>query len=55
MDERKQQDPREIVSALSALPIEDRLQIQGVIAGMQLARKIAVSKDNDKPKGKSPA
>ncbi len=41
MDERKQQDPREIASALSTLPVEDRLQIRGVIIGMQLAHKAA--------------
>ena len=41
MSEQQKQDTRELATMLESLPKEDRLQIRGVIAGMQLARKIS--------------
>ncbi len=39
MSEQQKQDSCDVATMLKDLPKEDRLQIQGVIAGMRLARK----------------
>lgn len=39
MSEQQKQDSRDLATMLESLPKEDRLQVQGVIAGMNLARK----------------
>lgn len=41
MSEQEKQDSRDLALMLKELPKEDRLQVQGVIAGMQLARKMS--------------
>ena len=39
MSEQEKRDSRDLATMLKDLPKEDRLQVQGVIAGMKLARK----------------
>lgn len=41
MSEQQKQDSRDLANLLKDLPKEDRLQVQGVIAGMKLARKVS--------------
>lgn len=41
MSEQEKKDSRDLAMMLKDLPKEDRLQVQGVIAGMRLARKIS--------------
>lgn len=41
MNEHLKQDNRELAAMLEALPKDERLQVQGVITGLQLARKAA--------------
>ena len=41
MSEQQKQDSRDLVNLLKDLPQEDRLQVQGVIAGMKLARNLS--------------
>ena len=50
MSEQKKQDSRDLVNLLKDLPQEDRLQVQGVIAGMKLARNLSTpdSKGEDR-------
>jgi hypothetical protein len=50
MSEQQKQDSRDLVNLLKDLPQEDRLQVQGVIAGMKLARNLSTpdSKGEDR-------
>ena len=41
MSETEKQDSNDLAALLKELPKEDRLQVQGVIAGMILARKVS--------------
>lgn len=41
MSEQQKQDSRDLAALLKDLSKEERLQVQGVIAGMRLARKIS--------------
>lgn len=41
MSEQQKQDSNTLATLLKNLPKEDQLQVQGVIVGMQLARKTA--------------
>lgn len=41
MNEQQKHDSGDLAALLRGLSKEDRLQVQGVIAGMKLARKIA--------------
>lgn len=46
MSEQEKRDPRDLATMLKDLPKEDRLQVQGVIAGMKLARNISAPDSN---------
>ena len=50
MSEQQKLDSRDLVNLLKDLPQEDRLQVQGVIAGMKLARNLSTpdSKGEDR-------
>lgn len=39
MSEQDKRETRDLATMLKELPKEDRLQVQGVIAGLKLARK----------------
>ena len=41
MSEQEKRDSRDLATMLKDLPKEDRLQVQGVIAGMKLARNLS--------------
>ena len=41
MSEQEKRDSRDLATMLKELPKEDRLQVQGVIAGMKLARNLS--------------
>lgn len=43
MSEQQKQDSRNLATLLESLTKEDRLQVQGVIAGIKLARKISAT------------
>lgn len=40
MSEQDKRETRDLATMLKELPKEDRLQVQGVIAGLKLARKV---------------
>lgn len=45
MSNQRKQDSNDLAILLKNLPEEDRLQVKGVIAGMQLAPKTATSNE----------
>lgn len=49
MSEQEKRDTRDLATLLKDLPKEDRLQIQGVIAGLKLARKGLPVEDRREP------
>jgi len=49
MSDQQKQDSRELATMLEALPKEDRLQVRGVITGMQLARRVAAVNNQREP------
>ena len=50
MSEQEKRDSRDLALMLKDLPKEDRLQVQGVIAGLKLARNLSTpdSKGEDR-------
>ncbi len=49
MSEKEKRDSHDLATLLKDLPKEDRLQVQGVIAGMRLARKGLPVEDRREP------
>lgn len=43
MNEQTMMDSRELLTAMQFLPVEERLKLQGVIAGMRLALSMSAS------------
>lgn len=49
MSEQQERDSHELATMLETLPKEDRLQIRGVITGMQMARRFSATGTSAQP------